>query len=176
MAERQIALLRGINVGGHKKVPMARLRELMDADGYEDVRTYVQSGNLVFTGPKKTTAAKLEKQLAEWFGFDIAVVLRTRAEIAAVVKANLLGELADDPKRYHVVFLSGALEPKRIADIDLDDYAPDTFKHRGQELYLWTPNGIHDSKLARTLSDKRLGVTATARNWRTVEKLLELAT
>jgi uncharacterized protein (DUF1697 family) len=175
---RQIALLRGINVGKTKRMPMARVRELLGEHGYEDVKTYVQSGNIVFDGPgakPEQVAAKLERELAAEFGFDVPVIVRSRDQLAAVVELNPLGKLATDPKRYHVIFLSGAVEPKRTADIDLDDYAPDTFESHGRELYLWTPDGIHDSKLARTLSDKRLGVTATARNWRTVEKLLELA-
>jgi uncharacterized protein (DUF1697 family) len=176
---RQIALLRGINVGGHRKVPMARLREVLGDLGYADVKTYVQSGNVVLTGPERSDAATeqaLARELEEAFGFDIAVVVRTRDEIAGVVAADPFAEVAGDPARYHVLFLSEAPDPERVARAaDPDAFAPDTYALKGRELYLWTPDGIRDSKLMRALTDKRLGVTSTARNWRTVNKLLELA-
>ena len=175
---RQIALLRGINVGGHKKVPMARLRELMGELGYADVRTYVQSGNVVFTSPDRPdeeTARVLEQQLEAAFGFEIAVVIRSRDELTAVAEANPLHEIAVDPARYHVLFLSEAVAPERLADLEPAEFAPDVLHLRGREIYLWTPEGMHDSRLAKALTPKRLGVTATARNWRTVEKLLALA-
>jgi uncharacterized protein (DUF1697 family) len=175
---RQIALLRGINVGRNKRMEMARLRDLMDELGYEHVRTYVQSGNVVFTGPDRRPAElerHLEEQIAATFGFDVPVVVRSRDEVAAIVAANPLGHLATNPSRYHVVFASAAVDPDRVVDVDPASFAPETFELRGRELYLWTPDGIHDSPLAKMLSEKRLGVTATARNWRTVEKLLAMA-
>ena len=175
---RQIALLRGINVGGHKKVPMARLRELMGELGYGGVRTYVQSGNVAFTAPDRPaeeTARVLEQQLEVAFGFEIAVVIRSRDQLAAVAEANPLREVVTDPARYHVLFLSEEVAPERLDDLEPADFAPDILLLRGRELYLWTPEGMHDSRLAKALTPKRLGVVATARNWRTVEKLLALA-
>lgn len=175
---RQIALLRGINVGGHKSVPMARLRELLEELGYEDARTYVQSGNVVFTAPDRSAAKlarRLEEALASTFGFEVPVVIRSRDELADVVAANPLGDIATDPKRYHVFFLASEVDPERVADIDLADYEPETFRLRGRELYVWTPDGMHSARLTRALSEKRLGVPMTARNWRTVEKLLAMA-
>jgi uncharacterized protein (DUF1697 family) len=175
---RQIALLRGINVGGHKKVPMARLRELLGELGYEDVRTYVQSGNVILTGPDQSPEElerTLERQLEEAFGFAVSVLVRSREQLAAVVAANPLREVATEPARHHVLFLSGEPAVERLDAIDAALHAPDAFVHRGREIYLWTPAGVRDSRLAKALSDARLGVTATARNWRTVEKLLALA-
>jgi uncharacterized protein (DUF1697 family) len=176
--ERQIALLRGINVGRTKRMEMARLREMMGELGYEDVRTYVQSGNVVFSAPDRRPT-EVERHLTEGiaatFGFDVPILVRTRDEIADVVAANPLGDLATNPSRYHVFFLSAAADPERVADIEPASFAPETFALRGRELYLWTPDGIYASPLAKTLSEKRLGVTATARNWRTVEKLLAMA-
>ncbi|MCW2953269.1 MAG: hypothetical protein JWQ48_2439 [Conexibacter sp.] len=175
---RQIALLRGINVGGHKKVPMARLRELLGELGYGDVRTYVQSGNVVLTGPDQPPEEferTLERQLEEGFGFAVSVLVRSREQLAAVVAANPLGEVATEPARHHVLFLSGEPAAERLDAIDAAAFAPDAFVHRGREIYLWTPDGVRDSRLAKALSDARLGVTATARNWRTVEQLLALA-
>lgn len=175
---RQIALLRGINVGGHKRVAMARLREMMQTLGYEDVRTYVQSGNVVFSGPEQApaeVARRLSERVAATFGFEVAVVVRTRDELVEVVQANPLRGVATEPSRHHVIFLSAEVDPERVADLDPDGYAPDAFRLRGSEIYLWTPGGIRDSRLAKALSEKRLGVTATARNFKTVEKLLALA-
>jgi len=175
---RQIALLRGINVGGQKKVPMARLRELMEGLGYEDVSTYVQSGNVVFSSPKKASsvlAAEIENALEAEFGFDVSVLVRSRDELAAVVKANPLKSVAKDRARYHVLFLSGKVAAKRLDTIEPKDFEPQRFVVAEREIYMWTPDGIGRSKLAQALSDKRLGVTVTGRNWRTVEKLLALA-
>jgi uncharacterized protein (DUF1697 family) len=173
---RQIALLRGINVGGNKKVPMARLREVFTDDlGLTDVKTYVNSGNVVFGG-RKTGAAKIEKAIAAAFGFDVAVVTRTRDELAAVIEANPLAAVADNPARYMVLFSGdGAIDAKRVADADRDALKPEVFAIRGSEAYLWLPNGVQNAKLLKTVNEKRLGVTLTGRNWRTVGKLLELA-
>jgi uncharacterized protein (DUF1697 family) len=175
---RHVALLRAINVGGRNKVPMARLRELMGELGYEDVATYVQSGNVVFSGPKRPdtkVAAALERAYKTEFGFEIGVVVRTRDELAAIVKANPLGAIATDPARQLVYFLADRIHPQRLEDIDRDAVAPDVFELHGRELHMWAPNGSGRSKLAALLTPKRLRTTATARNWRTVEKLLELA-
>jgi uncharacterized protein (DUF1697 family) len=176
---RQIALLRGINVGGHRKVPMARLRELMDELGYEDVATYVQSGNVVFTGPDRPAAdveRDLEKQLEATFGFDVSVVVRTRDELAAVVAANPLGDVADEPKHHFVLFLGTAIDPSSAVEgVDAAALAPEAFHVGPREVHLWCPDGVRNSRVLKTFSEKRLGAVATSRNWRTVEQLLELA-
>ncbi|MDO8212938.1 DUF1697 domain-containing protein [Conexibacter sp. CPCC 206217] len=175
---RTIALLRGINVGGNKKVPMADLRALMERLGFSDVKTYVQSGNVVFSGPRRaarTIAREIEAGIVEQFGFEVLITIRTRDELAAVVAANPLGEVATVDKRHHVVFLSAAPDPAVVAEIDEVAHEPERFELIGRELYVWTPEGITDSPLFKALSEKRLGVRATARNWRTVAKLLEMA-
>jgi uncharacterized protein (DUF1697 family) len=170
---RQIALLRGINVGPSNRVAMARLREVFTELGATDVKTYVNSGNVVFGGPK-ASAAKLEKAIAAAFGFPIPVVVRTRDELADVVAANPLAEVATNTSRYLVSFSGdGAIDPERAEGVEPGE--GEQFAIRGSELYLWLPGGVQKSKLVRALTDKRLGVTLTARNWRTVEKLLELA-
>jgi uncharacterized protein (DUF1697 family) len=170
LVPRQIALLRGINVGGTKMVEMARLRALLEELGYHDVRTYVNSGNAVFSGPRRSEK-NLEAAIAKTFGFDVPVVLRSRDELADIVKANPLGDVATDPAKYLVVFCAADASP----DLDPADFAPETFLVRGREVYLWTPSGIRDSPLAKLLATKPLGGKSTARNWRTVEKLLALA-
>jgi uncharacterized protein (DUF1697 family) len=175
---RYVALLRGINVGGNKKVPMARLRELLQGLGYTDVATLLQSGNAVFSSQEKNPAQlvkRIEAAIAEEFGFEVAVVVRTRDELAAVIKANPLLGAEDAPSQFLVTFLSDVPEPKRLQEIDPAAYLPDEFRVVGREIYARFPNGIRDSKLATVLGGLRLGVTPTARNWSTVTKLLALA-
>jgi uncharacterized protein (DUF1697 family) len=183
---RHIALLRGINVGGHKKVPMARLRELIAGLGYTDVRTYLNSGNAVFGTPDRSAAdvareleeaieRKLEEAIEREFGFHVSVIVRSRDEIAGVVAANPLADVATDPARYLVAFLDGEVDPERVADLDPAGFAPEAFHLRGREVYIWAPAGIAESRVVKELSQKRLGAIATARNWRTVERLLALA-
>jgi uncharacterized protein (DUF1697 family) len=167
---RQIALLRGINVGGNKKVEMARLRALMEELGYTDVRTYVNSGNVVFTGPKRSER-HLEAAIAGTFGFDVPVVLRSRDELAEVLAVNPLRDVATDPAK-HLVIFCGA---EASTDLHAADFAPEAFQVRGREVFLWAPGGLGASPLAKLLATKSLGEKSTARNWRTVERLLALA-
>jgi uncharacterized protein (DUF1697 family) len=170
---RQIALLRGVNVGPTTRVGMAPLREVFADLGFSEIKTYVNSGNVVFDG-KKASVGKLEAAIAEEFGFDVPVVLRTQAEMAEVLAADPLGDVASNASRYLVLFGDKALDPKRAEDLDADALAPEAFAIRGREAYLWLPGGVHKSKLAKAMSEKRFGVRLTGRNFRTVEKLTAL--
>lgn len=175
---RQIALLRGINVGGHKKVPMAQLRELLSGHGYEDVRTYVQSGNVVLSGPDVPAAEaerRLEREIEDEFGFPVSVLVRTGEQWRAVVAANPFVEVADDPSRQFVLFLSEPLADERRDAIDPDGFGPDRVVLGEREIHVWAPGGALESAALKGLAQQKLGVTITARNWRTVEKLLALA-
>ncbi|MFL5963028.1 MAG: DUF1697 domain-containing protein [Gaiellaceae bacterium] len=167
---RQIALLRGVNVGGNKRVEMARLRKLLEELGYRDVRTYVNSGNVVFSGPRRSEK-HLEQAIATALGFNVPVVLRSRDELADIVDANPLRDVATDPAKHLVIFCAA----EASTNLDPTEFAPETFHVRGREVYLWAPGGIGTSPLAKVLATKSLGDKSTARNWRTVEKLLELA-
>jgi uncharacterized protein (DUF1697 family) len=149
---------------------MARLRALLKELGYRDVRTYVNSGNAVFSGPRRSEQ-HLEAALAKAFGFEVPLVLRTRDELADVVQANPLAKLATDPAKHLVIFCAA----EASTELDPADFAPETFHVRGREVYLWAPGGIGTSPLAKVLATKSLGDKSTARNWRTVEKLLALA-
>ncbi len=173
----KIALLRGINVGSHNRIAMADLRELLAGLGYDDARTLVQSGNIVLTADvsSEQLARKLEREIAGRFGVETPVIVRTRKELAAVVALDPLGDVADQHKLYQVSFLSAEPDPQALGKIAEVDVAPERFVHAGREIYAWHPEGIHSSLLARLLTDKRLGVTATARNWKTTTKLLEMA-
>jgi len=173
---RYAALLRGVNVGGHHKVPMARLRELAGELGYDDVATYVQSGNLVLSSAEKANAVErqLSQALEREFGFAVPVVVRNRAQLAAVIKRDELGDIADDDAKRAVTFLSATPKPASVKALDADEFLPERFSIVGQELYLWCPNGLGRSKLATAPWERRLGVSGTTRNWRTVRTLLAM--
>ncbi|HTA16068.1 MAG TPA: DUF1697 domain-containing protein [Solirubrobacteraceae bacterium] len=174
----QIALLRGINVGSHNRIPMAELRDLLSELGYGDARTLVQSGNIVLSSDAspEQLERKLEQEIAGRFGVETPVIVRTRDELAAVVERDPWGDLAaDQPKLYQVSFLSEEPDPEAMRNITAVEVSPERLVLVGREIYAWHPGGIQRSKLARLLSDKRLGVTATARNWNTTTKLLEMA-
>jgi uncharacterized protein (DUF1697 family) len=174
---RQIALLRSINLGSNRRVAMGRLRELLAGLGYEDVRTYLQSGNVVLTSraSPERLQRQLEQQIAKELGLETRVLVRTRDELADVIARDLLAGVADNPKRYQVSFLSSEPDAEIVRELGQIDVAPERFVVSGREIYTWHPDGIQRSKLNTVLSDKRLGVTATARNWNTVTKLLALA-
>lgn len=175
---RYVALLRGINVGGNKKVPMAQLRTMMEGLGYTDVATLLQSGNAVFTAKEKSPATvgkQLEAAIKKEFGFDVSVIMRTRDELEAVIQANPLSGAEDAPSKFLVTFLSDVPDKQRHRQLDPKAYLPDEFRVVGREIYARFPNGIGNSKLAVVLGGPRLGVIPTARNWSTVTKLLELA-
>jgi uncharacterized protein (DUF1697 family) len=174
---RQIVLLRGINLGARNRVSMPELREQLAEAGFGDARTYLQSGNIVLSS--KDRPAKLAKRfhtlIAEGFGLDIEVIVRTRDELNAVVRRNPLKDVADNPKRYQVTFLSAPLSPDRLnklADLAAGD---ERFVADGRELYAWHPEGVARSKLWNQLAGSGLGVAATARNWTTVTSLLQMA-
>jgi uncharacterized protein (DUF1697 family) len=142
-----------------------------------DVTTYVQSGNVVLESKAKpqALAREVEGTIREGFGLQVAVVVRSRAELAAIVKRDPLGGVAKEEKLYQVTFCSE--KPSRAAIAKVTERAVDgeRLEVRGREVYAWFPHGVGRSKLAAQLSRQELGVVATARNWRTVKKLLEMA-
>lgn len=174
---RMVALLRGINLGARNRVPMPALRELLAEHRYQDVATVVQSGNIVLSTAvgADRLAADLQGLIAQRFGVDTPVVVRTAAQLAAVVQANPLPQAAADPKRFQVSFLSEPCPADTADALAAADIAPEQVAIRGAEVYAWHVAGMQKSPLARMLTDKRLGVTATARNWNTVLKLRELS-
>ncbi|MEU8570463.1 DUF1697 domain-containing protein [Streptomyces pathocidini] len=173
-----VALLRGINLGGRRKVPMTALRELITDLGYEDVRTLLQSGNVVFTGgeqPPALLARELEQALQARFGFEIGCVVLTSAELRAVVARNPFPVASFDPSKFVVTFLAAPLDPAHLARIDPEAYLPDEFRPGERELFLHCPNGLGRSKLSAALGATDFGTVATTRNWNTVTKLLAMA-
>lgn len=155
---------------------MPALRALLTSAGFEDVQTYVQSGNVVLTTDLAPDELERESErlIALEFGFDVDVVARTRDEFAEVVERNPLGDVATNPKRYQVSFLSDQLDPERVAALAASAADSERFVALGRELYAWHPDGVARSKLWAKLAAQGLGVKATARNWTTVTTLLEM--
>ena len=174
---RHIVLLRGINLPRHKRISMPELRAALEDAGFDDVRTYVQSGNVVLSSraAPKTIAGKVERAIESGFELDVDVVVRTRDELADVVARDPFGKLVSDPKRFQVTFLATKADKDVLAKLEASAAGGEKLVASGRELYSWHPNGIGRSKLAALLGGPRLGVTATARNWTTVTTLLALA-
>ena len=166
-----VALLRGVNVGGKGALPMAKLRAVADDLGYEDVTTYIQSGNVVADGPRDLAPTTLERALDERFGVSARVVLRTPKDLRKLVEGHPFGS---DTSNTHVVFL--AEKPAAGAGDELADrdVGGERFVLAGRDVYVHYPNGLGRAKLSTALLERHLGA-GTARNWRTVTKLLELA-
>ena len=174
---RLILLLRGVNLGSTNRVPMAQLRSALEDAGFEDVATYVQSGNIVLSSGDSAArvAGAVERLIDEEFGLKIPVVVRTRAELARVVERNPLAKVAENPKRYQVSFLEKKPSAALVRKLEEAAAPAERVVAHGREIYAWHPDGVARSKLWAALAGKGLGVTATARNWTTVTKLLELA-
>ncbi len=174
---RYAALLRGINVGGNKKVPMSDLRQLLSDLGHADASTYLQSGNAVFSGPAQQPsqlAGTISRGIEERFGIAVTVVIRTAAELTAVVERSPLPGEPENPSRFFVAFLAAEPAPARVAEITAQPLDPDQLWVSGTEAFLWCPNGAADTPLTNSFIEKRLGVAATSRNWNTVRKLVAL--
>ncbi|MGW0913635.1 DUF1697 domain-containing protein [Streptomyces sp. NPDC002784] len=179
MTTRYAALLRGINVGGAKKVPMAELRVLMAGLGLDDVGTYLQSGQAVFSaarGDEESWAAEITRAVEKRFGFAVDVIVRDHAYLAAVAEGCPFPAAELEGKQLHVTYFSEPVTAERFAEIDPAAFLPEEFRLGERCLYLYAPNGLGRSKLAEQLARPRLnkGVTATTRNWNTVVKLVEM--
>jgi uncharacterized protein (DUF1697 family) len=182
----KVVLLRGINVGANNRIAMPALRSALAEAGLENVRSYVQSGNIALDtrADDVALAETVTAVISDRFELDVPVVVRSAAELAEVVAENPFPEAAlAAPKLLQVTFLSSAL-PDEVAD-RVRGVSPGAFSTDAEAIslaiscrnvYGWHPQGIHASKLVRDLSDRRLGVIATARNWKTVTTLLEMAT
>jgi uncharacterized protein (DUF1697 family) len=172
---RWIALLRGINVGRARQIGMPRLAEVLTAAGYGDVRTHLRSGNVLLTSPlgEQELAAALAGAIEAEFGFAVPVVLRTGAELAAVLAHDPLGGSATDPSRYSVTFLPTAPDPARVAALPPPDGGE--YALHGRELYLWLPDGMAQGPMGSWPWDRLLGVAGTNRNWNTVRRLAAMS-
>ncbi|MDE0498406.1 MAG: DUF1697 domain-containing protein [Acidimicrobiaceae bacterium] len=184
MSTRCVVLPRGINVGGHNRVPMAELRPKLAEAGYGDPVTILQSGNIIVTAEiaadepdqpdqpnADSVAAAVRQLLADEFDVHVPCAARTAAEIEAILERNPLGHIADDGSRYLVNFLSEAPPPDAIRELADADHSPEVLHVEGTEAYVWAPEGIKALRLSYSHLERHLDVTATARNWNTLERI-----
>src|SRR5215469_9831858 len=175
-----IAMLRGINIGPHKRMKMDKLRASCEALGFEAVKTYIQSGNIVFRAGKlrpEALSKKLEERIVRDFGFSSEIIIRSKEELEQVVTGNpLLRERALDQSKLHVVFAREAPSPAAIRKLESLTLEPDKMRHAGKEIYFYFPNGVSGSSLWKHPLDRVLEVPSTMRNWRTAMTLSEMAT
>ena len=173
-----VALLRGINVGGKNMLPMRELAALFTAAGCRDVKTYIQSGNVVYKASPEvagTLPGVITEAILQRFGLRVPVVTRTAAALQAVVAGNSFLAAGGDPETLFVAFLADAPAVERVAQLDPQRSPPDQFVVLGKEIYLCFPHGVGRTKLSNAYFDGKLATVSTVRNWRTVLRLVELS-
>ncbi len=171
-----IALLRGINVGGKHMLPMPELVAILETLGLSQIKAYIQSGNVVFQGSncdRADLAQQISAAIAHRYGFVAPVLILDRHEFSAAIVANPFPEAAAAPNTLHCFFLAALPEHPNLSTLETLKQADEQFSLINQVFYLYAPAGIGCSKLA-TQVEKTLGVAATARNWRTVNKIMEM--
>ncbi|SRR5690606_4412073 len=178
---KNLAILRGINVGGHRKILMADLRSLFQILGFTDVTTYIQSGNVIFEGipgeNPRTTAARIESAINKKYGYDVPVIVFPGAELTAAIAANpFVKNEHEDISVLHLTFLSDLPSRNRVDKINPADFLPDEFEIEGRCVFLRLggEGKYHKTKLSNQFFEKNLEVKATTRNWKTVLKLGEM--
>ena len=177
MAQRQVALIRGINVGRAKRIAMDDLRALVEGLGYGDVRTLLNSGNVVFTATaanRSGAASRIEEAMTARLGVSARVTVLTAAEVAAAVADHPLLQIAKDPSRLLVAVPNGPADRKRLLTLAREDWAPDIMAIGARVAYLWCPRGILESRLVTAVM-RLSGDGVTTRNWATMNKLHGLA-
>jgi uncharacterized protein (DUF1697 family) len=174
-----IAMLRGINVSGHKIIKMDQLRASFTAMGFSNTKTYIQSGNIIFEASNDSTAnlsEKIGQRILGDFGFSVPVTLKTAKEMEQIIKRNpFLGMPAIDHSKLHVTFLDDDPPKKALEQLLPLASKPEQVHIIGQEVFLYCPNGYGNTKLSNTAIEKKLSVGATTRNWKTVNTLLAMA-
>lgn len=166
-------LLRGINVGGHNRVPMADLREALTAAGFDGVATYIASGNVVLRS-ESCEQGRMAGIIADRFGLDIGVMVRSADQVRAAAEANPFPEAVDEPKYLYCCFTAEPVDDGALADFDHDRFAPDRLAVAGGEVYAHYADGMGRSRLTTAVIDAAVGTSVTARNWNTVLKLVEM--
>ena len=172
-----VALVRAINVAG-KKMLMSDLREIIADAGFDDAQTYIQSGNAVFTGARQSSdsvAKQLEAAMKKFTGVDTRAVVRSASELKAAITANPYVPRDDEDKMVHATFLASKPAAAAVKALDPKQFAPDMWTIKGRDIFVHAPGGYGVTKITNNYFEKKLGVVATTRNWRTVKKLSELA-
>ncbi len=173
---KYIAILRGINVGGRRKVLMKDLRELMTTEGFAGVQTYIQSGNIIFEDPENRDtlelADKIEQLISEKYGFEVSVIVWSAKELRTAVNENPY--VRDyGPDRLHLTFLKKEPDGDSLEGIEDYDFPPDLYMVSGKKVFIYCDGKYSDSKLTNKFFEDKLKVTATTRNWRTVQELAD---
>jgi uncharacterized protein (DUF1697 family) len=176
---RYISILRGINVGGNRKILMEDLKSLFGKLGFSNVQTYIQSGNVIFESYSKVSNAdmeqKIQQAISETFGFEVPVIVRSAEEMAESIANNAFWKEKDvDIDRLHLTFLKDLPVPERLEKIRALTFPPDKFEIIGKDAFIFCSAGYSDSKLTNQFFEIKLGVQATTRNWKTVLKLHEM--
>jgi uncharacterized protein (DUF1697 family) len=173
-----ISLLRGINVGGHKKIKMADLRDLYAELGFENTKTLLQSGNAVFQTDMSDLAKiqdRIETGIQEHFGFQVDVILRTPEDIQAILSDHPFSdEQISDPGKISFVYLASEPSEASIDDLKFHNMGDEIIHGKGRELYIFYTDGKGKSKLDNSRIERALEIKATARNWNTTQKIMKL--
>ena len=175
---RKIGILRGINVGGKRKILMADLKSLCEELGLKNVTTYIQSGNVIFTSETANSeklAQTISQQIEKEFGFDVPVIVRTEKELESSISKNPFIAKDADIYQLHLTFLKEKPNEEDIERILTFNYEPDKFKIAEKDIFIFCAGKYHESKLTNSFFEKQLEVGATTRNWKTVMKLSELS-
>lgn len=172
-----IALLRGINVSGQKLIKMSELKTLFEKTGFQNVETYIQSGNVIFSTKETSTeklSVKISSAIKKQFGFDVQVIVVTPEEIEDAVKKNPFIKKKKDTDKLYTIFLSSIPTKANVEKLDKANFLPEEFKIEGKRIYLFVPNGYGKAKLNNNLFENKLKVFGTARNFKTLNALIGL--
>ena len=165
-------LLRGINVGGHNKIAMSELKQALASVGYPEATTYLNSGNVIVNADHTVAANTVSDLIESQFGLTIPVVVQTKSQIKTAIKNNPFS--ADEPKKLYVMYLNASVSVSKATKLDTDAFTPDKIAVKGRHVYVLYSENAWASKATIKVPEKAFGVTATARNWNTALKLVEL--
>ncbi|SHG22125.1 Uncharacterized conserved protein, DUF1697 family [Salegentibacter echinorum] len=171
----KIAILRGINVGGKRKILMADLKQMFQDLGFTDIKTYIQSGNVIFkaNAENKELENKIESAIKDKFGFDVPVIVRTSKELIESIGRNPFYKPNADIKNLHLTFLKKEPGKENKQFTETYNYEPDKFIIDEKDVFVFCEGKYHQSKLTNNFFEKKLKVGATTRNWKTILKLVE---
>jgi uncharacterized protein (DUF1697 family) len=175
-----VSLLRGVNMAGHNKIKMTDLSALYKTLGFEDAETFIQSGNVVFNTienlPVPEIAARIEAAVLKKFNYNVPVIIRAPEELMDIISINpFLEEENFNTGKLAVIFLNEEPSEEQIEKVKNVNYPPDKFKIAGKEIFIYCPNGFGKSKIYTGFFENKMNVTGTARNWKTLNTLLEIA-
>ena len=174
-----ISILRGINVGGHRKIIMAELRKMYELLGFSQIKSYIQSGNVVFKTNQKMSSHELEslleKSIKETFGHEVPVLIRTSEEWKMAIKTNPFFTKEANTDKLFITFLSQSPSTALKEELSSMDFSPDQLKIIDKCVYLYCERKYHETKMTHSIIERKLKVKATARNWKTIMKISALS-